>query len=115
MARLNVLVVEDNVVLAELVTDMVESMGHSVVLDHSAEAALKRLSTSHMDVLLTDMSLGNGLSGIELLTVAGDRAPQTVIFMSGSPAPEHLPEAALYLGKPFTWQQLERVFARATG
>lgn len=109
MTKLIVLVVEDKDIVSKMLKNMIEAMGHVAVTVCSGEAALEHLCNFHVDVLLTDIALGMGLSGIELVTAAGTRVPPVVVLMSGSPAPDNLPINTFYLGKPFTWPQLEQI------
>jgi DNA-binding NtrC family response regulator len=62
-----ILVVDDNVELAENVVEILEVAGYSAVLASSAEAALVRVAQGGIGALITDFRLP-GLTGAELIT-----------------------------------------------
>jgi CheY-like chemotaxis protein len=107
MDTLKVLIVDDNAVILSMITDMVEDMGHIPLPVSTAEAALDRLREGGVDVLLSDISLGTGLSGVELIADEQIGMPQTVVLMSGNPRPDDLPNGTRYLSKPFTTRALD--------
>jgi CheY-like chemotaxis protein len=109
MDTLKVLIVDDNVVILSMITDMIEDMGYIPIPVSTAEAAIDRLREGDVDVLLSDISLGGGLSGVELIADEQIDMPQTVVLMSGSPKPDALPSGTLYLSKPFTTRTLDLV------
>lgn len=55
--RMVVLVVEDNPLNQELVTDLLEMSGHTVVTADSGESALQLARTRQLDLILMDVSL----------------------------------------------------------
>jgi CheY-like chemotaxis protein/anti-sigma regulatory factor (Ser/Thr protein kinase) len=64
-ARLNVLVVDDNVDAALMLAMIVEAAGHQVDVEHAAGAALRRVAEAAPDVCLLDVGLPD-MSGDEL-------------------------------------------------
>ena len=64
-SALQVMVVDDNVDAAEMLAMFVETMGHSVVIEHDSFKALDRLHGWHPDVFLLDIGLPD-LDGYEL-------------------------------------------------
>lgn len=107
MDTLNVLIVDDNVIILPMITDMVQELGYSPIPVRTAEAALDRLSTGDIDVLLSDISLGKGISGVELIANERVVMPHTLVLMSGNIKPDDLPNGARYLSKPFTLRELD--------
>jgi PAS domain S-box-containing protein len=109
-----ILLVEDEDEVRDAVRRQLESLGHRVVMaTAAAEALLLLQSAGGPDLLVTDVVLGTGISGIDLaLTARTSRPGLPVIFMSGFTAP---PEAqqriretgAPFLSKPATIAQLE--------
>jgi len=80
---LSILFVEDDPTLRMLTGEVMEELGHDVVLCESAEAALELLEQQRFDVLLTDVGLA-GMSGIELVRRAKVRdATLSVVIASG--------------------------------
>jgi CheY-like chemotaxis protein len=82
-ARKRVLVVEDNLLNMELVTDLLEASGDSVCQARTAEEGLRLAEATLPDVILMDLSLP-GMDGL-----AATRA------LRANPATGHLPVIAL--------------------
>lgn len=113
---LSVLVVEDDELVREATVGSVMDLGHRVLEAADADAALQMLEDdTAIDVLFTDVRLP-GISGEQLAREAWRLRPALmVIFTSGAQAPEASPEAAgpaVWLGKPFKWDDLKRAFER---
>ncbi|MFA5910865.1 MAG: ATP-binding protein [Vicinamibacterales bacterium] len=110
-----ILVVEDEAAVRTTVRRQLETLGHKVMVAASAGVALPLLKGPEPpDVLVIDVVLGAGMSGIELAEAARAARPGlAVIFMSGFTA---VPEAqerikalgAPLLAKPSTLSQLDR-------
>jgi PAS domain S-box-containing protein len=110
-----VLVVEDEADVRHVVRRQLENLGHRVLVAEGATEALLLLQgPGAPDVLLTDIVLATGMSGLDLAESARALRPKLpLIFMSGHIA---VPEAqrriretgAPLLSKPFTSAQLER-------
>jgi signal transduction histidine kinase/ActR/RegA family two-component response regulator len=62
---LQVMVVDDNVDAADMLAMFVETMGHTVVIEHDSHKALDRLQAFHPDLFLLDIGLPD-LDGYEL-------------------------------------------------
>jgi CheY-like chemotaxis protein len=64
-----ILVIEDNLVNLELVTDLLESKGFSVMQAHTAEEGLRRAREHQPELILMDLSLPgmDGLAATKLL------------------------------------------------
>ena len=108
MAILRVLIVDDNPMLLGMITDIVGEFGHAPIAVSTADAAIEALSGGDFDVLLTDIALGHGVSGIDL--ILNDRVvmPPAVVLMSGNPEPDGLPRGTRFISKPFTIRVLEQ-------
>ena len=111
---LDVLVVDDDPIMAETVSWMLSTFGHRVVVVHSAEEALDCLDRDLFHVILTDHRLPN-MDGETMLSVVHRRWPDMAgrtILTSGllhSPS-----EGQRYLQKPFSRGQLAAVLALVT-
>lgn len=122
--RLNVLVVEDNLVNQEVCSHMLSRAGCTVHLANSAMEGLRRLSEDVYDVVLMDIQMP-GMDGVEALQLF--RNPRQGRFNFATP-PSTTPVIAVtanalegdeqrflglgfdaYLSKPFRMQQLVRV------
>ena len=78
-----ILVVEDNPLNQELVTDLLEMSGHTVVLADSGESALEIARTQPLDLILMDVSL----PGKDGLTITAE--------LKADPATRHIPVIAV--------------------
>ena len=106
---LDVLVVDDDVVMAETVKWMLSTLGHRSVVAHSAEDALARLENEKFQVVVTDQRLP-GMDGESMLAMIHNLWPAMVgrtILTSGL---LHRPlDEQLFLQKPFSRDQLSAV------
>lgn len=109
MAGFTLLIVEDDAVIRGMIAEMATDFGYAVTSVGSGELALDYLARTTFDVLLSDLSLGSGINGIELISQRHIQIPATVIIMSGDPKPPSVPTGTRYLGKPFTIIALEIV------
>lgn len=103
---MQVLLIEDDALLRLTLCDILEDQGIEVSGLANAEDALILLSSvSTPDVLVTDVSLGDGLSGFDLADIARARHPEVeVILISGTvPADDAAMQQrhARFLAKPF--------------
>lgn len=108
---LNVVFVEDDQVIAEVTLELIQRLGHHVVLAESAEKAL-RLITANTDVLVTDIKLGE-MSGETLADKARGRFRQlAIVFASGADQQEGL-DRSVMLRKPYSLQDIDDAIAKA--
>jgi PAS domain S-box-containing protein len=107
-----VLVVDDNDEVRHAVSRMLESLGYRVSEAASGRLALAELERAGPpDLLLADIVMPDGMSGLQLAEAARDRWPQLrVLFASGflpsdSDGPQPVPARHL-LRKPFSRRML---------
>ncbi|GGL98610.1 response regulator [Pseudomonas asuensis] len=80
---LNILLVEDDLTLRSLTSEVMEEFGYQVTAVASAEEALDALQKGGFNVLFTDIGLG-GMSGLDLSRQALKRYPDLhVVVASG--------------------------------
>jgi PAS domain S-box-containing protein len=103
-----VLVIEDDTDLRELAQAMLERLGYRVLAAGNAVAGLELLeSETAVDLMLVDVQLPGGVSGLDLAEQVMARSPGTrILFMSGYARPQGravraLPKGAEMLPKPF--------------
>ena len=115
----HILVVEDDQSLREVLRMFLSKAGHDVVVTATGEKALKTLSgDEEFDLVLTDLRLGE-MSGIEVLTGAKERFPQTeVILMTAFSTVETAIDAMRkgafdYIGKPFKLDEISVIIEKA--
>jgi DNA-binding response OmpR family regulator len=109
-----VLLVDDDHAVRDMVTDVLRDAGYHVIDAASGEGALRRLERiTRPAVLVTDVRLGAGMSGIELAAIVRKLWPMTgILLVSGDTLPDSQVAAAEFLAKPFTTDGiLERVAA----
>lgn len=84
MAKL--MLVDDNVDILELLSDLLVEQGYEVVPARSGESALMRVKDEHPDLILLDIDMP-GMSGIDVcsrLKSDSDTSPIPVIILSGT-------------------------------
>ncbi len=101
-----ILLVDDDDDVRETSADMLEELGYGVVQATNAFEALGKLATvPDLAVMVTDVRMP-GMSGLELLEIAGERYQQLkVILMSGYFTPQ--PLKCRFLQKPFRTSDLD--------
>jgi two-component system cell cycle sensor histidine kinase/response regulator CckA len=89
VAGRRLLVVEDNDLLAAMLTRVLEGAGHQVTVCGSGEAALQQLDgPERYDLMITDIVLGAGMDGWTLAGRVQQRHPEmAVVTMSGYAPP----------------------------
>jgi len=113
-----ILVVDDDVQVRALVTELLRELAYDVVAADSAEAALEALaSLERVDLLLSDVGLP-GLNGRQLADlVRQDRPALPVLFMTGyannaTNQTEFLDHGMEMIAKPFTLAALSEAVTR---
>lgn len=102
---LNVLIVEDEAVLALDLQGTIEDAGHNVVgWAMNAGEARRMVVEGGIDVAFVDIQLGDGPSGIEVAEFIRGTSDSTVIFLTANPTriPEHFAGAVGVIAKPYT-------------
>ena len=78
-----VLIVEDDMMVAELAANMLDELGFETVVVHSAKEALDRLAGGDKPkVIFSDVVMPGGISGIELARKVRDRFPELPILLT---------------------------------
>ncbi|MEZ2223425.1 response regulator [Rhizobium sp. RCC_161_2] len=104
---MNVLIVEDEGLVALVLKDIAINAGLSVLGPASGiEQALAYATRA--DIALVDLGLLDGKSGLQLARRLIDRFNTTVIFVTGTPeaARREFGDAFAVIGKPFTDKQV---------
>ena len=82
-SRGRVLLVEDDVFVAELAAGMLNELGFEAIVTHSAKEALERLSGEQRPTLVfTDIVMPGGISGIELAQKVRARFPELPVLLT---------------------------------
>ncbi|PLR27687.1 hybrid sensor histidine kinase/response regulator [Caulobacter zeae] len=121
LSGVRVLLVEDDASVRAITEGALTELGCIVVTAEHGRAALARLEAeADFDVLLSDLVMPGGVSGVELGRIVAERAPRTAVLLTTGYAGDRL-AAALedlpwpVLRKPFRIEQLHRALAEAVG
>jgi len=98
-----VLVVDDEEVVLQVLSTLLERKGHAYETVTDGEAAIAKLREKPFHLVITDKNLP-GLSGLDVLREAKAASPDTdVIMMTGFSSMDSAIEA-LNLARPPTWR-----------
>jgi len=117
VARL--LVVEDERAIQLALSGLLRKDGHEVGVAGSGDEAIAQLRAEPWDLVLTDLSLGRGPSGMDVLQAAKSLRPETAVVMITAHGSEKLAVQAMkagaedYVPKPFDNDELRLVVQRA--
>lgn len=115
---MRLLVVDDDPVFREELTELLASDGHSVRSAPSVAGAVTALESEEVDVVFTDLKMPRH-GGLELLAEVRRRWPQTVtVMVTGFATVETAVEAMKlgafdYVRKPFRIEQVQRILELA--
>jgi len=119
MSAPRVLVVEDEAGIRLALTGLLRREGYEVVQCERGADALAQLEASEFDFVLTDLALGEGPSGLDVLRCTKERQPETPIVMITAHGSEKIAVEAMKLGaedyvpKPFDNDEIRLVVRRA--
>jgi DNA-binding NtrC family response regulator len=119
MSAPRVLVVEDEAGIRLALTGLLRREGYEVVQCERGADALAQLESSEFDFVLTDLALGEGPSGLDVMRCARERQPETPIVMITAHGSEKIAVEAMKLGaedyvpKPFDNDEIRLVVRRA--
>ncbi|QGM97041.1 response regulator [Methylocystis parvus] len=113
----NVLIIEDEPLIAHDLRSIVEELGHSVVgMARTHREAVAAVGTAEPGLILADIQLADGSSGLDAVNEILDALSTPVIFVTAYPerfltgAP---PEPAFLVTKPFSVESLKAVISQA--
>lgn len=117
LRSLRVLVVDDEFLIADYTSDILESAGHVVVgTAATADEALRRVTEAPVDLAIVDITLKGSTDGIALATRLREQGlPHIYISGSGDPATRARADATgplAFLQKPFSEAQLLRILSQ---
>jgi len=116
-----ILVVEDEHAIRLALKGLLKREGHEVELAEDGEIATARLRDQAFDLVITDLALGRGASGMDVLRVAKEERPETAVIMITAHGSEKIAVEAMktgaddYVPKPFDNDELRVVVARSLG
>ena len=114
-----VLVVEDNAELRAIIVRNLTELGYRVLEAEAAAPAIGLLERAPVDLLMTDMMLPGGITGLELARQARELSPNLPILLASSHADAMQEEEGgapfPTLAKPFRASELARAVRAALG
>ena len=112
---IRVLVVEDEILISEWVTEALAEQGFAVQAVTNAADAVGRLAAEAVDVLFTDINLPGGMDGAALARRARELRPNLAVVYASARATTLAPDArvpgAVILPKPYEPMLLGRLLA----
>jgi len=113
-----VLVVEDEAGIRLALTGLLRREGYEVVQCERGDEALSRLRAEAFDFVLTDLALGAGPSGLDVLRFGKQQQPETPVVMITAHGNEKIAVEAMkagaddYVPKPFDNDEIRLVVRR---
>jgi DNA-binding NtrC family response regulator len=114
-----ILLVEDEKAIQLALSGLLRRQGFEVEVAGSGDEALVKLADTGFDLVLTDLALGRGPSGMDVLRAAKERRPETVVVMITAHGSEKIAVEAMkagaedYVPKPFDNDEIRLVVQRA--
>ena len=111
---LRILVVEDEALILMQIETMLEGAGHCVVgTAMTAAEAIAQIETCRPELVLIDLRLADGSSGVEVAQAIRDRDGITAAFMTANARQlsEEMEGATAVIAKPFSETVLEDALA----
>ncbi len=114
-----ILVVEDERGIQLAIRGLLRREGYEVELADDGAAAIRKLEETPFDLIVTDLSLGQGPSGMDVLRASKERRSETAVVMITAHGSEKIAVQAMKLGaqdyvpKPFDNEELKVVVERA--
>ena len=75
-----ILVVDDNLDMCQIISDILEEGGHTVNVSYNGEDALRKIKKNHYDLIVLDYRL-SGISGLVVLEKALQMMPLLKVIM----------------------------------
>jgi putative nucleotidyltransferase with HDIG domain len=113
-----ILVIDDDAVIRDLMTEILEGAGHEIVAAATGAEAAGRLTDADIDLVVSDIVMPD-LSGLELLEAVRLHRPSLpVVLVTGADTYENLTEALTrgadgLVSKPFTHAALRDAIGKA--
>lgn len=115
----SILLVEDEPGIQLAIRGLLRRDGHTMNVASAGKEALSRLEAESFDLVLTDLSLPDGVTGLDLVRYVGEHSPATPIVLITAFGSEHIAREAIeagafdYVPKPFNNDELRSVVSRA--
>lgn len=112
MGNLKILIVEDDIMIAESVQDIIEMLGHEVIgVADSAETAIQLCNEKKPDLALLDIQIGGDIDGVDLAEIINENFNLPFIFTTAFADNETISRAKDkgpfgYLVKPYGLKEI---------
>lgn len=119
VAGRRLLLVEDDEGVAAIALELLRSMGMDVTTAETAPAALAALEREPFDVMLSDVVMPGGMTGIELARACAGRWPAMRVVLTSGYAGDDVDEALKdapwpFLRKPYSGEELAKALGGDT-
>jgi len=117
--KARILVVEDERAIRLALSGLLRRAGYEVEVVESGDAAVRRSAEESFDLVLTDLALGEGRSGMDVLIAVKAARRETAVVMITAHGTEKLAVEAIkngaddYVPKPFDNDELRVIVAKA--
>jgi DNA-binding NtrC family response regulator len=117
--KARILVVEDERAIQIALSGLLRRQGYEVGVASTGEEAVSKLEETPVDLVLTDLALGRGISGMDVLRRAKELRPETLVVMITAHGSEAIAVEAMkagaedYVPKPFDNDEIRLVVQRA--
>ncbi len=117
VAARRVLLVEDDSGVAAIAMDLLTAIGMEVAAADTAPRALEMLTVERFDLMLSDVVMPGGMTGIELARECSKKWPDMRIVLTSGYAGEDVDEALSdapwpFLRKPYSGEQLAEILGQ---
>ncbi|MDQ8028305.1 MAG: PAS domain S-box protein [Brevundimonas sp.] len=117
VAARRILLVEDDAGVAAIALDLLTAMGMDVATADNAPRALEMLNAESFDLMLSDVVMPGGMTGIELARQCARDWPDMRIVLTSGYAGEDVDEALSdapwpFLRKPYSGEQLAEILGQ---
>ena len=117
--KAHILIVEDESGIRLALRGLLRRDGYEVDLVEDGDSALRKLQQTPYDLILTDLALGRGVTGMDVLRASKAHRAETAVVMITAHGSEKIAVEAMKLGaedyvpKPFDNEELRVVVQRA--
>jgi CheY-like chemotaxis protein len=113
---IRILLVEDELLIAEWVAEALSEQGFVVHAASSAGEALRYLAAAAVDILFTDINLGDGMDGTALARRARAMLPELLVIYASARVlglePQQRVPGAIFVCKPYEPEAVGRLIIR---
>jgi two-component system response regulator PilR (NtrC family) len=120
-ARASILLVEDEPGIQLAIRGLLRRDGHDTRVASTGSEAVEMVTDGSFDLVLTDLSLPDDVSGLDLVRHVHEQSPATPVVLITAYGSEHIAREAVeagafdYVPKPFNNDELRSVVRRALG